>query len=160
MKANSTKPTKPGEAIDRHIVYGYVERHPRKGKPPRWYVGVTNNAEKRNKDHVRADTKYDNGYLHRWIQKHYKKEPGRKREAIFKEILEYHELQVIHGTSREAEYLELKWTEQKNALRPHEFNLKAGGYFSEETREKHRAALNRPDVRLRNLLGSAGEEST
>lgn len=105
MKANSTKPTNPGEAIDRHIVYGYVERHPRKGKPPRWYVGVTNNEEQRHKDHIRANTKNEKSYFHWWIQKRYKKEPGRKREAIFKEILEYHELQVIYGTRREAEFL-------------------------------------------------------
>lgn len=156
MKANSTKPTNPGEAVDRHIVYGYVEKCPPNGKPPRWYVGVTNNPKRRFEQHKIAKAKRDNSYFHKWIQARY------QEDKKFKDILEYHEFQVIQGTSREAELLERKWTEEKNAIHPNGFNLKAGGYkgkFSEETRGKHRAALNRPDVRLRNLLGSAGEES-
>ncbi len=156
MKEKSTRQTNPGVAVDRHIVYGYVEKHPPNGKPLRWYVGITNNPNRRFQQHKKAEAKRDNGYFHKWIQAGYRE--GKK----FKDILEYHELQVIHGTSREAEFFERKWTERKNALRPHGFNMKTGGYkgkFSEETREKHRAALNRPDVGLRNLLDSADKES-
>lgn len=146
MNSNSTK-TNPDEAVDRHVVYGYIERQPRKGKPPRWYVGVTNQQERRHKQHIRTETKPNKGYFYNWIQKQYRKQPKRKHEDVFNEILEYKILQVIVGTSREAEYFESKWTEQKNALRPNGFNLRQGGYrgrLSEESKTRLSAALNQP----------------
>ena len=110
---DSAKRRNPDEAVDRHIVYGYVEQQPRKGKPPRWYVGVTNRPEGRHRDHIRAETKRNKGYFHNWIRKQYRKQQKRKHEDVFNEILEYKILQVIVETSREAEYFESKWTERK-----------------------------------------------
>lgn len=110
-----------------HIIYGYYETGDRwkaKGlKHPRWYVGVckSSNWEDRHKGH-RNPAANSNAYWPKWV--HARKKEGKTLDQLATLV----PLQRATCTPRQAEQIELDWTEELEAKAPTGFVTKAGGY--------------------------------
>ena len=112
-----------------HIIYGYrCKLGKKKGQ---WKIGCTLQGSTRHYQHTLGQSScvlFDN-YLN-----------ARKGEGYsYDDVFEYFQLRVFVCTSREAETWERIYTERYNAVDPHGFCLKPGGYkgaLSEETKQK------------------------
>lgn len=122
-----------------HIIYGYrCKVGKKKGQ---WKIGCTLQREriKRHRSHQRggAGVKRFDRYLEARIREGYS----------YDDVFEYFQLRVFVCTSREAEIWEDIYTRRYNAIDPHGFCLKSGGYkgaVSEETKEKISKNLKNP----------------